>query len=231
MRNKAGSRMSPDRSTDRKIRHAVGQAARPHLTDVQRQRHLRDAAGLALSRGMWLSPFAVDFNALPQEIDLTAPNALARLFFYLALFFLVMTAIPFLILAGSDGIPWWGVVLAATPPLASAAAMIACGRVMARRRRARFEDDRVTVRLRGLSGSTEWSEPYSAFRGIQPRTQTIDTRYDRKTFQLVELVHDDPEKSVALMIAEGDQPLHDACASFAARLGLAVMLAAPAAGS
>ena len=215
--------MDSERSTDRKFKRALEQASRPHQSDLQRQTHMRQAAGLALSKRMWLRPFAVDLADLPQDIDLTAPKALAKLFLGLAVFFFVMTGIPFLILLQEPEMPWWGVCLAALFPTLCLAIIIFCFRAISDRRFAHFESNRVTVTDRRLFGGSEWTEHYSNFDGVTVRDVTIDTRYDRATFQIVELVHGDPEKSVPLAISNAETPPHAQCAAFAEALGLSVI--------
>jgi hypothetical protein len=216
--------LSSDSSTDAKIQASLRQATQPVLSDSMRQMYLREAAGFALSKGMWLRPFAVNVDALPQDVDLTAPKMLAKVFLGLALFFLVMTGIPLLILTQEPEMPWWGFALVAAMPLICLIVIVACIRAIRQRRTATFNSDHVEVNTRGLGvGAAQWRETYGTFRGVGVSEQIIDTRYDKKTFQIVQLLHDEPEKSVPLMIAEGDAPLIEECHAYANRLGLRVV--------
>ncbi|MDP6953127.1 MAG: hypothetical protein QGF53_10280 [Alphaproteobacteria bacterium] len=188
----------------------------------QRAAYHRQALGRGLSRGMWLRPFAVDFDALPQDIDLSPPAALASIFFILGPFFFVMTGIPFLILAGDPELPLWGKALAAFGPLLSLAGAIVAFRRKRHRRTARFAEDGVTVAQRGYGDST-WQAAYNDFRGLSLHERILDTRYDRRVFHVLMLVHGDPDRSIPLRIDADEPPPEDVVAAYVRHTGLGIL--------
>lgn len=219
--------MSGDEATDRRMRRAARMAVNPALNDAARQRHQRELMGLRLSQSMWLRPMALDLDALPAEYDLSPPAGLAKLFFFLALFFLFMTGLPFLIMLGIPDTPWWVHPVLAVGPGLSLAALVVCWRLMRRRRRVRFEQDGVSVQQRGLPGEAAWREDYRRFRGVGLDAETVDTRYARKTFHIVRLVHGEPEKSLPLLITADDEPPVEMLERYARELNLRVLREAP----
>ncbi len=69
------------------------------------------------------------------------------------------------------------------------------------RRQATFGRDGVEVAGRSLCGRESWSLPYAAYRGVLHREHVVRRRNSSSTtYQIVELHHDDPEKTLPLSV-------------------------------
>lgn len=210
---------------DRQIADADWKAAGPHFTDQQRQRWQREALGLRLSKSMMLREYAVDLDRLPQEFDVSPPVALERLFRGLAIFFLVMTGIPLIIIVGLNepGMPWWAYPAMAFMPVVCIATIVICTKRIWRQRQLRFEADGVRVRQHGPGGAREWHTPYAAFSALTLLTETVDTRYAKRDFHIVMLMHPDPDKCVAIAVDTGSGFARAYLDDYARRLRLPII--------
>jgi len=76
-----------------------------------------------------------------------------------------------------------------------------------------------------LRGRREWQEPLASYRGVRLREhhlrrETVGNVESTKTYHVVELVHDDPRRTVPLHVREDGAPLRDVQEAFARRFGL-----------
>ena len=69
-----------------------------------------------------------------------------------------------------------------------------------RRRRVTFDDVGVTVNDRAVRGGGSWSQPYRAFEGVYLRTQLVRSENGATSYQIIELLHADPEKTIPLYV-------------------------------
>lgn len=58
----------------------------------------------------------------------------------------------------------------------------------------------VEVEGRGLWGAESWYQPYTAFRGVLHREEVVKRKNSSTTYQIVELLHDDPKRCVLLYV-------------------------------
>lgn len=85
--------------------------------------------------------------------------------------------------------------------------------------------DEVKVRRRTLFGARDWNEPLSNYRGVllresQVRKQSVGNIETNKRYQIIELAHDNPERTVPLYVSEGADVPYAVHAAFAERLRL-----------
>ena len=199
---------------DKEILEADWQSQKKHTSQWQRERWQREALGLRLSKSMMLRQFAVDFDRLPYDVDVTPPAALSRFFRFLAVFFLVISGIPLIIMIGLNDpeMPFWGYLAMAILPGVCIATIVICTRNIWRQRNVRFDADGVFVRQHGLGGAKEWQASYETFTSVALERKIIDTRYAERAFYLVLLMHTDPGKNVPMMIttnlATAEKGLH-----------------------
>jgi hypothetical protein len=96
-------------------------------------------------------------------------------------------------------------------------------RVLLRRQTIRIDDDRVDVTIRGITGTTSWSEPLANYRGMVWRSEPIYRRDRRQTLHLVDLWHEDRSKTVTLLSSTSEVAARDAWQAWAQGLGLAAI--------
>ncbi len=68
------------------------------------------------------------------------------------------------------------------------------------KRRATFRSDGVEVEGRRFWGAESWYQPYTAFKGVLHREKVVKTKRSSTTYQIIELLHDDPGKCVLLYV-------------------------------
>jgi hypothetical protein len=138
------------------------------------------------------SHFAPSIERLPSEIEVARPDAsvlplivapIALLFLYQLLAALVpATAVPGTLLAavllGLAGWLWW--------------------RQSGRPHVIRFERDGVSVSERGAFGVRRWQARYDEFDGLMLRTVAAASPAGRTTYEIIELRHPDPDKTLPL---------------------------------
>ncbi len=69
-----------------------------------------------------------------------------------------------------------------------------------RKRRATFRSEGVEVEGRRFWGAESWYQPYTAFKGVLHREEIVKTKNSSTTYQVIELLHDDPKKCVLLYV-------------------------------
>lgn len=89
--------------------------------------------------------------------------------------------------------------------------------------------DEVKVRRKGLLGEERWSEPLSAYNGVrlrerQVRRQSVGTIESSKRYQIIELAHDRPERTVPLYVTDGADSPRAIQEAFAERFRLPALI-------
>ncbi len=158
---------------------------------------------------------------------MTSPAGLARFFFPIGIFFLVMTGIPAIIIFGlhEPGTPWYVYLGMAFGPTIALSATIWTQLIIRRERIANYDIEGVTLSQKGIRFRRKWWVPYGSYSGVALREQVIDTRYDSTTFQVVELVHKQPANNAMLFVGRDRSAAHEALKIYAERLGLSVISA------
>ncbi len=72
--------------------------------------------------------------------------------------------------------------------------------ILRRTRSVVFRGDGVEVEGRSLWGSESWYQPYTAFKGVLHREEVVKTKNSSTTYQIIELLHDDPKRCVLLYV-------------------------------
>jgi hypothetical protein len=96
-------------------------------------------------------------------------------------------------------------------------------RILLRRQTIRIDDGRVDVTIRGITGTTSWSEPLNNYRGMVWRSETIYRRDRRQMLHLIDLWHEDRSRTVTLFSSASEVAARDAWQSWAKGLGLAAI--------
>ena len=96
-------------------------------------------------------------------------------------------------------------------------------RILLRRHTIRIGHDRVEVTIRGIAGTTSWSEPLANYRGTVWRSEPIYRRDRRQTLHLVDLWHEDPSRTVTLLSSMSEVAARDAWQAWAQSLGIAAI--------
>ena len=166
-----------------------------------------------------------DLSDLPQTIDLSPSKARAVVLivfglgwsaFIWSMFFdirsedlpILFFAVPFSLIG--VGMAFYGVA------------------TLFRRRRVTFLGDGVEVEGRGLRGAESWYEPYGAFKGVLHRQEVVRRKNSSTTYQIVELLHEDPERCVLLYVKPTRKVPRERWESYARRLKLPALEAGEA---
>jgi hypothetical protein len=96
-------------------------------------------------------------------------------------------------------------------------------RILLRRQIIRIDHDCVHVAIRGISGTTSWSEPLANYRGVEWRSEPISRRDRRQTLHLVDLWHEDRSRTVTLLSSTSEVAARDAWQAWAQGLGIAAI--------
>jgi hypothetical protein len=169
------------------------------------------------SNWQWVRP-RVDLRKLPVTVDLSPLRsfvwpgiALGALLFVLAAGHLIQHPPPNL-----------GTLIMMLPfPGAGLAIAAWCGIQLLKRRVVTFERDGVSVQERPAFGGTRaWRSPYSAFEGVVYKRRSGKTRRNPVLYQIIELSHRDPRRSIPLYVKVGDKRPIDLWRSYAEALGL-----------
>jgi hypothetical protein len=94
-------------------------------------------------------------------------------------------------------------------------------RILLRRQTIRIDDNCVDVTIRGITGTTSWSEPLANYRGMVWRSEPIHRRGRRQTLHLIDLWHEDRSRIVSLFSSTSEVAAQDAWQAWAQDLGLA----------
>jgi len=96
-------------------------------------------------------------------------------------------------------------------------------RTLLRRQTIRIDDERVDVTIRGITGTTSWSEPLANYRGMVWRSEPVYRRDRAQTLHLVDLWHEDRSRTVTLLSSTSEVAARDAWQAWAQSLGLAAI--------
>lgn len=192
-----------------------------------------ETVGTRLSKCLGFRSFAVDPSRLPQEVDATAPRPLARLGSLIAVWFLVLTGIPFLIIVilHQEGTPWWVYPLLAVLPTTCSVALVTCRIRLRQSLVIHFDEDGVRVTEKGIRKTRSWSSPYADFRGLALRHALPEGRPDGGKFHVVELIHGNSENHVPLMVTQDPSDAERGMKRYSDQFGLPVLETAGGAGA
>ena len=161
----------------------------------------------------------VDANLtfLPQTLDLSPPRSAAVILMLFGLF-------------------WIGIAIVSlrdvTTPQTGEFAILAAGALIGlsiigwattllfRRHIAVLSDDGVEVTQRSLFGAKAWYEPYRAYKGVLRRKVVVRTKNSSRTYQVIELLHEDRDKCVPLFIRQTKEQPRSQWEGYAERLEL-----------
>ena len=169
------------------------------------------------TRSWWWTRADVNFNALPVTVDIAVwPFVKSAGIFALAV---VLPAMGNSLFSGFSDNWIAGLVggLKAILIMTLAAAVILTVAALWCRRRITFYTHGVTVEWAGVFGMQSWALPYSAYDGVLYRQRTLHTH---TTLQIIELYHEDPEKSVPLHVQDSSEAPREQWKAYARRLGL-----------
>jgi hypothetical protein len=103
--------------------------------------------------------------------------------------------------------------------IGAALALWGC-RILFRRQTVRIDHDGVHVRFKQLFWITSWSEPLTRYRGVVWRSVPIERQGTRRTVHLLDLWHEEPDKTVTLFSSTDGHAAHEFWRAWAHRLGL-----------
>jgi hypothetical protein len=139
-------------------------------------------------------PFAIEIERFPTEVVLDK----AAVDFSGAIIAVIVLVFLFVALNGIFQAAVWPLALALGVLIASFL-FVMIGR-RGRQDIMRFEKDRVVVTEAGLLYDTIWEEAYSAFKGVSLRKRRTKSGSSRFTYQIIELKHPDPQKTLPLFV-------------------------------
>lgn len=168
------------------------------------------------SRWQWVRP-RVDLRQLPVTVDLSpSPNfiwpgiALGAVLFTVAAYHLVQDPPQNLAM----------LVLMSPFPGAGLALAGWCAIRLFERRIVTFARDGVSVEERTLLGGRAWRLPYDAFEGVLYKRRSGKTRRNPVLYQIIELSHADPQRSIPLFVKVGEKRPTEVWQRYADALGL-----------
>jgi len=88
------------------------------------------------------------------------------------------------------------------------------------RRQVTFERDGVRVEGRSLAGPERWALPYGAYRGVLHREHVERRKNSTTTYQIIEMLHEDPGKTLPLSVEAAAEVPRDRWEGYARALGL-----------
>lgn len=173
----------------------------------------RDEAVLA-------GPLSVDLQQLPADADISPSRGplwiklvLAGLWFASSLFFIG----PF------ASAPLQAKAIVGAAPIAGLGMMAFFIYWLMRKRYVHFGRERVQVRERRWFRTTNWSAPYSAFKGVAMRQQSVPSGTQPQTYHIVELRHPNPRLSLPLLVTSDGPPPSSLLERLARVLGLSAL--------
>lgn len=96
-------------------------------------------------------------------------------------------------------------------------------RILLRRQTIRIEDDRVSVTIRGMTGTTAWTEPLGSYGAMVWRSEPIRRRGGRQVLHVVDLWHEDRSRTLTLLSSTSEVAARDAWRAWSQELGLAAI--------
>ncbi|MGH6901479.1 MAG: hypothetical protein ACREIR_01915 [Geminicoccaceae bacterium] len=171
------------------------------------------------SSWQWVRP-RVDLRQLPVTVDLSPLRSFVWPGIALgALLFLV--AVQHLLRHPPQNL---GMFIMLSPfPGAGLAIAAWCGMRLRERRIVTFERDGVSVQESTVLGARAWQLPYSAFEGVVYKRRSGKTRRNPVLYQIIELSHRDPRRSIPLYVTVDEERPIALWQSYADALGLAAI--------
>lgn len=159
-----------------------------------------------------------DLSSLPQRLELSYGSRRGAI--VLILFGASWVIIPLTITFQDPNRSW--------PALALLAAFAVIGAGLAyggfaglyRREWAVLGHDGVEHHYVSLRRSTSWSEPFSAYKGVRYRKESVRRNNRHIDFQIIELLHDDREKCIPLFVSRSREVPRAKLESYARALNL-----------
>jgi len=165
-------------------------------------------------------PLSVDLQRLPADADISPSRGplwiklvLAGLWFASSLFFIG----PF------ASAPLQAKAIVSAAPIAGLGMMAFFIYWLMRKRYVHFGRERVQVRERRWFRTTNWSAPYSAFKGVAMRQQSVPSGTQPQTYHIVELRHPNPRLSLPLLVTNDGPPPNGMLEKLARVLGLSAL--------
>lgn len=168
---------------------------------------------------------SVDLSALPQTVDLSPSRAGAVIQIVFGTVWSVFVWNMFSELRREDLFVLFFAVPFSLIGLGMALNGIA---TLRRKRKATFRGDGVEVEGRGLWASESWYHPYTAFKGVLHREEVVKTKNSSTTYQIIELLHDDPKRCVLLYVQATTELPRERWEGYARRLKLPALEAGAA---
>ncbi len=161
----------------------------------------------------------VDANLtfLPQTLDLSPSRIGAVLLMLFGGFWIGVTIMA---LGGVTSLPRDDLIFLAGATVIGAGVILWGLSQLFRRHHAVLSADGVEVTERSLFGAKAWYEPYGAFQGVLHRRVVIRSKNHTRTYQVIELLHDDRDKSVPLYVRRSSEMPRSRWEGYAARLKL-----------
>jgi len=164
----------------------------------------------------WVRP-RVDVAALPVEVNLS-PSRIVAVFglIFGGIWFSISLPLVTGIGPANVGIFAFAMIF----PLIGATFMLASLLAFFRRRRVTFGHDGVEVVGRSLFGRESWSARYDDFQGVLYRTRTVNRKNGSTTYQIIELRHHEPDRSLPVYVATTTTPPRGEWENYARAFGL-----------
>ncbi|MGI9412906.1 MAG: hypothetical protein ACR2PM_04515 [Hyphomicrobiales bacterium] len=140
----------------------------------------------------------VDLSNRSDEVDLSPSKAVAILQLIFAAVWLSF-CIPLTFAFGQA--PIYVMAFVAMFPLLGIGMVVGALSMLLRSRVVSFKDDGVAVKERSWLTAQEWHAPYSEFEGVLWREYTRRSKNSTTTFQIIELKHSEPEKTLPLQVS------------------------------
>lgn len=86
-----------------------------------------------------------------------------------------------------------------------------------------FHDEFVEVTHRAIFGTRSWRTPYREFKGVRARLQKLKPEMGRKSYYIIELVHDDTSKTLPLYAERLKTPPQDHLEHYAEILDVPIL--------
>lgn len=139
----------------------------------------------------------------------------------------VLGIVVFVFFGESDGAPSLDfLIFASVLGLFGAGLIVWSLMIMLSKREVLFGHDGVEVTGRSIFGTEEWQELYSGYKGVLHREKSVSQGQNRGStlYQILELFHDDPAKSLPLLVEPSRTMPRDAWEAYAKWFGLPAMI-------
>ncbi|WP_299392882.1 hypothetical protein [Pelagibius sp.] len=177
----------------------------------------------------WVGEMELDLSRLPITLRQAPAPLNAMLLAVLGLAGIVTAVVAGAVLGTSGQLHSTAVQLLTLPPLGGGIGLLYVAVLSHRSRRdLAFASDGVTVRGRWLRRTENWYAPYSAFDGVEARAERVLRGHFYRIFQVIELRHPEPEKSIPLFVCAadsgpGETVLRQKARDYAQAIGISVL--------